>query len=117
MTKRRDASTVVASAGVGSDPVYGSLTPPLFASDTFRWPDAEEKPAYDYSRTVNPNRDMLAEALAELEGAAGGVVTNSGQSAALLALLLLPAGSLVVASITIASAATPVMTMPMAMRL
>ena len=97
MTKRRDATTVVASAGVGSDPVYGSLTPPLFASDTFRWPDADEKPAYDYSRTVNPNRDMLAEALAELEGAAGGVVTNSGQSAALLALLLLPAGSLVVA--------------------
>ncbi|MFC7498493.1 trans-sulfuration enzyme family protein [Enterovirga sp. GCM10030262] len=97
MTKRREASTVVASAGIGSDPVYGSLTPPLFASDTFRWPDAEEKPAYDYSRTVNPNRDMLAEALAELEGAAGGVVTNSGQSAALLALLLLPAGSLVVA--------------------
>jgi cystathionine gamma-synthase len=46
---------------------------------------------------VNPNRDLLAAALAELEGAAGGVVTNSGQSAALLALLLLPAGATVVA--------------------
>ena len=40
---------------------------------------------------------MLVEALAELEGAAGGVVTNSGQSAALLALQLLPAGARVVA--------------------
>jgi len=58
---------------------------------------ASAKPGYDYSRTVNPNRDMLAEMLAELEGAAGGVVTNSGQSASLLALLLLPAGAHVVA--------------------
>jgi cystathionine gamma-synthase len=35
--------------------------------------------------------------LAELEGAAGGAVTNSGQAAALLATLLLPAGARVVA--------------------
>jgi cystathionine gamma-synthase len=97
MTKPRHPATVAASAGVTSDPAYHSLTPPLFASDTFRWPDADEKPDYDYSRTVNPNRDMLVAALAELEGAAGGAVTNSGQSAALLALLLLPAGALVVA--------------------
>ena len=40
---------------------------------------------------------MLAEALAALEGAAGGVVTNSGQSAALLATLLLPNGANVIA--------------------
>ncbi|PWG01609.1 trans-sulfuration enzyme family protein [Sphingosinicella humi] len=97
MTKPRKVSTIVASAGVAADPVYGGLIPPLFASDTFRWPDSDTRPDYDYSRTVNPNRDMLAAALAELEGAAGGVATNSGQSAALLALLLLPTGSLVVA--------------------
>src|SRR4051794_30639891 len=76
---------------------YDALTPPLWTSDTYRWPDAETKPSYDYSRTVNPNRDMLAELLAELEGAAGGIVTGSGQSAALLALLPLPADALVVA--------------------
>ncbi len=93
----RDRSTIVASAGVGADPAHGSLTPPLWSSDTFEWPDAEHKPDYDYSRTVNPNRDMVADALSELEGAAGGVLTNSGQSAALLALLLVPQGSLVVA--------------------
>ena len=97
MTKKRDVSTVLASAGVGSDPAYGSLTPPLWSSDTFEWPNAEDKPDYDYSRTVNPNRDMVAAALAELEGAAGCVLTNSGQSAALLALLLVPPGGLVVA--------------------
>lgn len=96
MTQRSPA-TILASAGIDADPGHGSLTPPLYASDTYRWPDAETKPQYDYSRTVSPNRDMLCAALAELEGAAGGVVTGSGQSAALLALLQLPAGALVVA--------------------
>jgi cystathionine gamma-synthase len=97
MTTHRSQATIVASAGVGSDPGRRALVPPVQISDTFEWADADTKPDYDYSRTVNPNRDLLADALAELEGAAGGVVTNSGQSAALLALLLLPAGALVVA--------------------
>ncbi|MBV9930086.1 MAG: PLP-dependent transferase [Alphaproteobacteria bacterium] len=90
-------ATAVARARAEWGGAHGGLTPPLDASDTYRWPDAETKPAYDYGRTVNPNRDMLATVLAELEGAAGGVVTGSGQSAALLALLPLPADALVVA--------------------
>ena len=97
MTKRRSPATVCAAARPDADPAYASVAPPLWTSDTFRWDDADTKPDYDYSRTVSPNRDMLAEALAELEGAAGGVITNSGQSAALLALSLLPAGARVVA--------------------
>jgi cystathionine gamma-synthase len=97
MAKARKPSTIVAAARPDRDPAYGSVAPPLWSSDTFRWADADTKPDYDYSRTVNPTRDLLVEALAELEGAAGGVVTNSGQSAALLALLLLPAGARIVA--------------------
>jgi cystathionine gamma-synthase len=97
VTGKRSPATIVATAGTRADPGYASVTPPLWASDTYRWPDSDTKPTYDYSRTVNPNRDVLVEALAELEGASGGVVTGSGQSAALLALLLLPAGALVVA--------------------
>lgn len=94
--KRRPA-TIVAAARTDRDPAFRGIVPPLVTSDTFRWADADTKPDYDYSRTVNPNRDLLAEALAELEGAAGGVITNSGQSAALLALLLLSNGAKVVA--------------------
>lgn len=97
MSERPDIATILAAAGVGEDPAYQSLSPPLWTSDTYEWTDPEQKPAYDYSRTVNPNRDMLAATLAKLEGAAGGVVTNSGQSAALLALLLVPPGGLVIA--------------------
>ncbi|MGS1017075.1 PLP-dependent transferase [Allosphingosinicella humi] len=96
MTRSRKPATIVAAARPSAD-AYAGVTPPIWLADTYRWPDADTKPDYDYSRTVNPNRDLLAEALAELEGAAGGVVTNSGQSACLLALLLVPAGGLVVA--------------------
>jgi cystathionine gamma-synthase len=97
VSRRRDPSTILASAGAGADVGRDSLVPPIFVSDTYRWADSDTKPDYDYSRTVNPNRDIVAAALAELEGAAGGVVTGSGQSAALLALLLLDAGAHVVA--------------------
>ena len=97
MKGKRSPATIVATAGTRADAGFSSVTPPIWASDTYRWPDADTKPPYDYSRTVNPNRDLLVEALAELEGASGGAVTGSGQSAALLALLLLPAGALVVA--------------------
>ena len=97
MRRKRSPSTILASTGIASDPGRRALVPPIQVSDTFEWTDAETKPDYDYSRTVNPNRDLLVTALAELEGAAGGAVVNSGQAATLLATLLLPAGARVVA--------------------
>ncbi|MEO7277903.1 MAG: PLP-dependent transferase, partial [Sphingomicrobium sp.] len=97
MTRRNNPATIVAAAHPDRDPAYGSVGPPIWTSDTFRWRTPDDKPAFDYSRTVNPNRAMLIRTLAELEGASGGVVTNSGQSAGLLALLCLPTGARVVA--------------------
>jgi cystathionine gamma-synthase len=97
MSRPRKPATIVAAAHPELDPAYASVGPAIWTSDTFRWASPDEKPAFDYSRTVNPNRAMLARTLADLEGAAGGVVTNSGQSAALLAVLRLPAGARVVA--------------------
>ena len=94
---KRDPATILAGARPDADPGLHGVVPPLWASDTFRWPTAEDKPAYDYGRTVNPNRDMLCDLLAELEDAAGGAITGSGQSAALLALLLVPGDAHVVA--------------------
>jgi cystathionine gamma-synthase len=97
MGKPKKPSTIVAAAHPELDPAYGSIGPAIWTTDTFRWANPDDKPPFDYSRTVNPNRAMLVRTLAELEGAAGGVVTNSGQSAALLALLQLPSGARVVA--------------------
>ncbi len=97
MSEPKKPATIVAAAHPDLDPAYGSVGPAIWTSDTFRWDSPDDKPAFDYSRTVNPNRAMLVRTLAELEGASGGVVTNSGQSAALLALLRLPVGARVVA--------------------
>jgi cystathionine gamma-synthase len=97
VSRSKAPSTIVAAARPDLDPAYGSVGPAIWTSDTFRWPNPDDKPSFDYSRTVNPNRAMLARTLADLEGAAGGVVTNSGQSSALLALLTLPVGARVVA--------------------
>jgi cystathionine gamma-synthase len=92
-----DPATILARALPDRDPAHRSVSPPLWSSDSYEWADSDSKPDYDYSRTISPNRDLLVEALAALEGAAGGVATGSGQSAALLALLLLPVGARVVA--------------------
>jgi len=97
MSRKRGPGTVVAAARPDFDQAHGAIAPPLWASDTFRWESPDDKPRFDYSRTVNPNRSLLVEVLAELEGANGGVVTGSGQSAALLTILRLPVGARVVA--------------------
>ena len=73
--------------------------PPLTLSTTYVWPepDVASKGPFDYGRTNNPNRDLLCETLAELDGGAGAVVTASGMAAIDLVLNLLPAGAHVVA--------------------
>jgi cystathionine gamma-synthase len=97
VTSPKKPSTILAAARTENDPAYGSVAPAIWPSDTFRWASPDQKPAFDYSRSVSPNRAMLAGMLAELEGAACGVVTNSGQAAALLALIRLPVGARIVA--------------------
>src|SRR5207302_1660151 len=56
-----------------------------------------EKRAYDYTRSGNPTRDLLGEALAELEQGAGAVVTASGMAAITVVGYLLPCGGRIVA--------------------
>ena len=97
MSFKKDPATIVAAARTQFDRGYASVAPPIVVSDTFEWDSPDDKPEFDYSRTVNPNRALLASALAQLEGAAGGIITSSGQSAALLALLRLPIGARVLA--------------------
>ncbi|MEP3655805.1 MAG: cystathionine gamma-synthase [Litorimonas sp.] len=92
-----DPKTKLVQAGIGSDPAHGSVPPPLYLSSTYLWPSPSEKGEYDYGRSNNPNRDILADALTELDGGAGAVVTSSGMSAIDLVLNLINADDLVVA--------------------
>jgi len=77
----RRIATIAARAGVDTDPAQGAVMPPLYLSSNYSFAGFAQKRRYDYTRSGNPTRDVLAGALAELEGGAGGVVTSSGMSA------------------------------------
>jgi cystathionine gamma-synthase len=83
-------------AGIGTDPAHGAVAPPLVLSANFAFAGYRQKRAYDYTRSGNPTRDELANALAELEGGAGCVVTATGMAAVAVVLHLLQPGDTVV---------------------
>jgi cystathionine gamma-synthase len=89
--------TTAVRAGIDCDQQHGAVTPPLYLSSNYSFTDLNQPRQYDYSRSGNPTRDILADALAELEQAAGGVVTSTGMSAVTLVLQLLPKDAVVVA--------------------
>ena len=92
------AATSAVRAGIDRDAAYGAVTPPIVLSSNFSFDGFGNKRQYDYTRSGNPTRDLLGEALAELEGGAGAVVTSTGMSAITLVLnaLLEPGDRLVV---------------------
>lgn len=95
MSKRRRTKAV--RAGVGTDPAFQSVMPPLYLSSTFQIDGLDARGQYEYSRTKNPTRDELSDAIAELEGGIGCAVTSSGMAALTLILHLLGPDDLVYA--------------------
>ena len=86
------SATLAARAGIDRDSAFGAVVPPIVLSSNFSFAGFEQKRQYDYTRSGNPTRDLLAEALAALEGGAGAVVTASGMAAITLVLNLLQPG-------------------------
>lgn len=91
-----DPRTRAVRAGLESDPTTGAVVPPIHLSSTFAFPSFGVKGRYDYSRSGNPTRDLLAEAVADLEGGAGAVVTGSGMGAIALVGQILKQGARIV---------------------
>jgi len=90
-------TTIAVRTGIDSDTQFGAVVPPIHLSSTFSFVGFEEKRKYDYTRSGNPTRDTLAEALAGLEGGYGAVVTSTGMSAITLVCHLLEPGDLILA--------------------
>jgi cystathionine gamma-synthase len=68
-------------AGLTPDPSYGSVIPAIHQTSTYRQPrPGEFVEDYDYSRSANPTRKALEEALGELEGGLA-VAFSSGLAA------------------------------------
>ena len=86
-------------AGVQPDPAYGAVMPPIYQSSTFAFRDVCTNAGYDYTRSGNPTRAALEEAIAALEGGGGATCTSTGMSAVLVALNLLPHRSHLLATV------------------
>jgi cystathionine gamma-synthase len=84
-------------AGIECDDESGCVVPPLHLTSTFAFRAFGEKRTYDYTRSGNPTRDLLGQALAELEHGAGAVVTASGMAAVTVTGYLVPVGARIVA--------------------
>ena len=89
--------TQTVRAGIECDDPTGCVVPPLHLTSTFAFRGLGERGTYDYTRSGNPTRDLLAGALAELEQGSGAVVTASGMAAITLSGYLVPVGARIVA--------------------
>jgi cystathionine gamma-synthase len=90
-------TTRAVRAALESDTQHGAVVPPIHLTSTYAFKAFGEKRGYDYTRSGNPTRDALGEALASLEGGAGAVVTASGMAAVTLICQLLDSDDLLIA--------------------
>ncbi|WP_028107830.1 cystathionine gamma-synthase [Ferrimonas futtsuensis] len=85
-------ATIVAREGIDTDLTHGAVVPPVYLSTNYTFAGFNEPRQYDYTRSGNPTRDSLGNALAQLEEGAGAVITATGMAAVNLAVSLLKPG-------------------------
>ena len=90
--------TIAIHAGRSIDPATGAVTPPLYLSTTFeRETDGSYPQGHIYARTSNPNRTMLEQCLAALEGGEVAAAFSSGSAATATVFQALSPGDHVIA--------------------
>ncbi|MDF2670456.1 MAG: cystathionine beta-lyase [Paenibacillus sp.] len=71
----------LAQIGSISEPVTGAVSYPIYQATAFRHPKLGQSTGFDYSRTKNPTRSILEQAIAELESGDAGFACSSGMAA------------------------------------
>ena len=97
MPQPRSPQTVAAANGIATDSAFQAVAPPVHLSSSYAFGGFGRAGRYDYTRSGNPTRDLLADTLAKLEAGTGAVVVSSGMAAIDLVLSSLEPGELVVA--------------------
>src|SRR3984957_2718105 len=97
MARNKAPQTIAAGNGIGLDSAHGAVVPPIYLSSSFTFEGFARPRDYDYTRSGNPTRDVLADTLAQLEDGAGAVVLSTGMAAIDLTLASLEPGDLIVA--------------------
>ncbi|GII29824.1 cystathionine gamma-synthase [Planotetraspora mira] len=74
--------TLAVHAGQEADPYTGAVVPPIYAVSTYKQDGVGGlRAGYEYSRSANPTRTALEEAIAAVEGGARGLAFASGLAA------------------------------------
>ncbi|RVX44758.1 cystathionine gamma-lyase [Nonomuraea polychroma] len=74
--------TLAIHAGQEPDPLTGAVVPPIYATSTYKQDGVGGlRSGYEYSRSANPTRTALEQALAAVEGGARGLAFASGLAA------------------------------------
>lgn len=81
--------TRVIRAGIETDTAQGAVVPPLYSSSNYTFAEFGVPREFDYTRSGNPTRALLGEAVAELEGGAGATIVATGMAAITLSLFAL----------------------------
>lgn len=97
MTSSASKATRAVRAAIETDTQHGAVVPPLHLSSNYAFSGLNEPRQYDYTRSGNPTRDALGQALADLEGGAAAVVTASGMGALTVLTQFLTPGDTIIA--------------------
>lgn len=71
----------LAQIGSQEEPVTGAVSFPIYQATAFRHPQLGQSTGFDYSRTKNPTRKVLEDAIASLESGDAGFACSSGMAA------------------------------------
>lgn len=91
-------NTKAIHGGQQLDPAYGSVMPPIYQTSTYAQSTPGGHKGYEYSRTHNPTRNALENALASIENGNYGLAFGSGLAAIDAILKLLKPGDEVVST-------------------
>lgn len=80
------------------DPAYGSVMPPIYQTSTYSQTTPGGHKGYEYSRSGNPTRSALQNALASIENGKHGLAFGSGLAAIDAVIKLLQAGDEVIST-------------------
>ena len=68
--------TILSHIGINQDEATGSLISPIHFSTTYQHPEFGKSTGFDYTRTKNPTRTNLEEALAAIEAGQFAIATS-----------------------------------------